>query len=74
MGTGPYNAENSDGDARRFAAFISYSHADAYAAAKLQRKLERYRLPSRIAKTRDRPPQLWVRSFETEKIWPQRLI
>ena len=58
MGTGPYNAENSDGDARRFAAFISYSHADAYAAAKLQRKLERYRLPGRIAKTRDRPPAL----------------
>lgn len=36
-------------DARRFAAFISYSHADAAAAAKLQRRLERYRLPKRIA-------------------------
>jgi hypothetical protein len=40
------------GDARRFAAFISYSHADADAAAKLQRKLERYRLPKRIATER----------------------
>lgn len=39
-------------DARRFAAFISYSHADAGAAAKLQRKLERYRLPKRIADAR----------------------
>jgi tetratricopeptide (TPR) repeat protein len=33
---------------RRFAAFISYSHADAAVAAKLQRKLERYRLPKHI--------------------------
>jgi tetratricopeptide (TPR) repeat protein len=40
------------GAARRFAAFISYSHADADAAAKLQRRLERYRLPKRIAETR----------------------
>lgn len=39
-------------DARRFAAFISYSHADGKAAAKLQRKLERYRLPKRIADAR----------------------
>ena len=58
MGTEPYDTENSDGDARRFAAFISYSHTDAYAAAKLQRKLERYRLPGRIAKTRNRPAAL----------------
>jgi hypothetical protein len=34
---------------RRFAAFISYAHADAAIAAKLQSKLERYRLPKRIA-------------------------
>jgi tetratricopeptide (TPR) repeat protein len=40
------------GDARRFAAFISYSHADAEAAARLQRRLERYRLPRRIAAAR----------------------
>ena len=31
-----------------FAAFISYSHADAAAAAKLQKRLERYRLPRTI--------------------------
>ena len=36
---------DSAADARRFAAFISYSHADAEIAAKLQRQLERYRLP-----------------------------
>ena len=40
------------GDARRFAAFISYSHADADAAARFQRRLERYRLPKRIAESR----------------------
>ena len=33
----------------RFAAFISYSHADAAIAAKLQRKLEQYRLPRHVA-------------------------
>ncbi len=38
------NPENG----RRFAAFISYSHADAVAAAKLQKKLERYQLPKHI--------------------------
>lgn len=37
---------------RRFAAFISYAHADAGIAAKLQSKLERYRLPKRIAEGR----------------------
>jgi tetratricopeptide (TPR) repeat protein len=33
---------------RRFAAFISYSHADTEVAAKLQRRLERYRLPKHV--------------------------
>jgi MTH538 TIR-like domain (DUF1863) len=36
---------------RRFAAFISYAHADAAMAAKLQSRLERYRLPRHIADT-----------------------
>jgi tetratricopeptide (TPR) repeat protein len=35
--------------ARRFAAFISYAHADAVIAAKLQSRLERYRLPKHVA-------------------------
>ncbi len=34
---------------RGFAAFISYAHADASMAAKLQAKLERYQLPKHIA-------------------------
>jgi tetratricopeptide (TPR) repeat protein len=34
---------------RRFAAFISYAHADAAVAAKLQSRLERYRLPKHLA-------------------------
>lgn len=45
-------AATRQGKARRFAAFISYSHADTVAASKLQRRLERYRLPRRIADTR----------------------
>jgi tetratricopeptide (TPR) repeat protein len=36
---------------RRFAAFISYAHADAFIAAKLQAKLERYRLPKHLAQS-----------------------
>ncbi len=52
MGDAGDIAETKPGDARRFAAFISYSHADANAAAKLQRRLERYRLPKRIAEAR----------------------
>jgi hypothetical protein len=35
--------------ARPFRAFVSYSHADAAFAARLQRKLETYRLPRRLA-------------------------
>ncbi len=52
MGDANQDADKRAGDARRFAAFISYSHEDADAAAILQRKLERYRLPKRIAETR----------------------
>jgi tetratricopeptide (TPR) repeat protein len=36
---------------RRFAAFMSYAHADASIAAKLQSKLERYRLPKHLAQS-----------------------
>ena len=36
---------------RRFAAFMSYAHADAAIAAKLQSKLERYRLPKNLAQS-----------------------
>lgn len=35
--------------ARPFRAFVSYSHADSAFAARLQRKLEGYRLPRRLA-------------------------
>ena len=34
---------------RRFAAFISYAHTDSAIAAKLQARLERYRLPKHLA-------------------------
>ncbi len=43
-------AENTaDETYGRFSAFISYSHEDMAAAAKLQQKLERYRLPKQVA-------------------------
>ena len=37
---------------RRFAAFMSYAHADAAIAGKLQSRLERYRLPKHLAQSR----------------------
>ena len=36
---------------RRFAAFMSYAHTDAAIAAKLQSRLERYRLPKHLAQS-----------------------
>jgi tetratricopeptide (TPR) repeat protein len=58
MGEAGNSADRQPGETRRFVAFISYSHADAEAAAKFQRKLERYRLPKRIAQTRNRSADL----------------
>ena len=58
MGASGENAGEKPAGNRRFAAFISYSHADAIAAAKLQRKLERYRLPKRIAEAQSRSASL----------------
>ncbi len=52
MGDASNTTKMMPGDTRRFTAFISYSHADADAASKLQRRLERYRLPKRIAQAR----------------------
>jgi tetratricopeptide (TPR) repeat protein len=45
-------AVTDNSGSRRFAAFISYAHSDAAIAAKLQSKLERYRLPKRLAEAR----------------------
>ena len=43
------NPETAAGEmARRYAAFISYSHADEAAAKSLHKRLETYRLPSRV--------------------------
>jgi tetratricopeptide (TPR) repeat protein len=42
-------ARRTGGEARRFSAFISYSHADERFAKRLHRKLETYRLPHRLA-------------------------
>jgi len=42
-------ASDTPGAARRYRAFITYSHADARWAAWLHRRLESYRLPRRLA-------------------------
>jgi tetratricopeptide (TPR) repeat protein len=39
------------GDELRYRAFLSYSHKDAAVAARLHRKLETYRIPTRLAGT-----------------------
>jgi tetratricopeptide (TPR) repeat protein len=44
-------SSGNNGKTRRFAAFISYAHADAGVAANLQSRLERYRLPKHIAES-----------------------
>ena len=70
MGDADNDAMKNPGNARRFAAFISYSHTDADAAAKLQRKLERYRLPKRIANARASHSPRSARYSATGKILP----
>lgn len=45
-------AEREAGQTGRYRAFISYSHQDLIAAVKLHRRLEGYRLPSRLIGTR----------------------
>ncbi len=45
--------------AKRFVAFISYSHADEGVAARLQKRIETYRLPNRLrARDGDAPSRL----------------
>ncbi len=39
-------------DERRYDAFLSYSHCDTAFARRLQRRLERYRLPHRLSRSR----------------------
>ena len=47
--------QESTGNAgQRFCAFISYAHADAAQAGKLQRRIEAYRLPRQLRNTRVR--------------------
>ena len=57
-------------DGRRFAAFISYSHADKDVAAKLQRKLERFRLPKHVALERSNGETAIGTIFRDRRISP----
>jgi hypothetical protein len=55
-GAEPQDLQAAGATTRRFSAFISYSHADEKFARRLHRRLEGYRLPRRLLKTRRLKP------------------